>query len=131
MRYFNLLGVAACLLLVIVCFLPWTYYPDLDKTFTGFFSQGNLYGKPGIGFITLSILAIFMFIIPRTWAKRVNMGIGALILAYGIKTFILFTSCYGGDCPLKKAGIFLILFLPLLILVMTLLPELRLREDKE
>jgi len=47
MKYSQWIGVIAALLLIGACFMPWAYFPDLDKEFTGFFSQGNIYGKPG------------------------------------------------------------------------------------
>jgi hypothetical protein len=131
MKYFNWAGIAASFILISACFLPWTYYPDLDKTFNGFFSQGNAYGRPGKLFLFLCLLAILFFIIPKLWAKRANMGIGGLILAYGIKTYILFTSCYHGDCPGKKPGIYMILFLPVIIMIATLGPDLKQREEKD
>jgi hypothetical protein len=130
MKYVNLVGVLACCLLIIVCYLPWTYYPDLGKSFSGFFSEGNAYGKPGAVFLTLSLMAILFFILPKLWAKRLNILIGALMVAYSIKTYILFTSCYRGDCPVKKLGIFLVLVLPLFIIIATVLPDMKLREDK-
>jgi hypothetical protein len=131
MKYFNTVGIAASCLLIMACFLPWTYYPDLNKTFTGFFSEGNAYGKPGKVFIFLSVLAIIFFIVPKIWAKRANMLVGALILAYGIKTYILFTSCYRGDCPNKKEGIFMILLLPIIMIIATLIPDLNLKKERQ
>jgi hypothetical protein len=130
MKYFNFVGAAAASILILACFLPWTYYPDLDKTFTGFFSEGNAYGRPGKVFLFLCIPAILFFIIPKIWAKRANMLLGALILAYSIKTYILFTSCYRGDCPGKKLGIYLVLFLPVLIIVATLVSDLKEKTEK-
>jgi hypothetical protein len=130
MKYVNVVGILACCLLIMACYLPWTYYPDLGENFTGFFSEGNAYGKPGAVFLTLSLLAIVFFVLPRLWAKRINILIGALIVAYSIKTYILFTSCYRGDCPVKRLGIFLVLVLPILILIATVLPDLKLKEDK-
>ena len=49
MRYSRWIGLAACITLIIACFLPWTYYADIQKTFTGFFSEKNMYGKKVIG----------------------------------------------------------------------------------
>src|SRR5690606_960231 len=42
MKYSQWIGVAASLLLVAACFLPWTWHPDLNKEFTGFFSENNV-----------------------------------------------------------------------------------------
>ena len=47
------LGIAACIILIISCFLPWAYYADsnianeAERIFTGFHSYKQQYGKPG------------------------------------------------------------------------------------
>ncbi|HEV3250761.1 MAG TPA: hypothetical protein VGZ71_07400 [Puia sp.] len=129
MKYINWIGIAAAIVLIIACFLPWTYYPDLDKTFTGFFTEKNVYGKPGKVLLVLAGTAIFLFSVPRQWAKRINIFFGAMTVAYTIKTYILFTACYRGFCPEKKVGIFLLLITSLVLLIASLLPEIRLREE--
>ena len=122
MKNSNIWGITAALFLILTCFIPWTFYPDLGKEFTGFFSEGNAYGKPGIVFIVLCVLEIIFFIIPKLWAKRINIFMAALTLAYGVKTYILFSSCYAGICPTRKIGIYLVLILPVAIIVSSLLP---------
>jgi len=128
MKYSQWIGVAAAIILVIACFFPWTYHPDLDKNFTGFFSQNNIYGKPGYVFIVVSIIAIVFFLVQRVWAKRWNLFICAIILSYAIKSFIVFTGCYRGICPDKKAGIWIMLVSAIVMLVMTLFPDIKLEE---
>ena len=123
MKYSNYLGVAAAVLLILACFAPWAYYPDIDKTFTGFFSEGNVYGRPGRFLSVLAIIAIFLFLAPRVWAKRANILLAALILAFCIKSWVLFTACYRGICPEKKAGIFLLLIAAALLTIAAILPR--------
>src|SRR5258708_765070 len=101
--------------------LAWTFHPDLNKEFTGFFSENNVYGQPGKVFSVLAVIAIIFFLIPRIWAKRANFFLGALTLAYAVKSFIVFTGCYRGICPEKRIGIFLMLFSTLVMMVMALL----------
>ncbi len=131
MKYSQWIGVAAAVVLVISCFMSWTYYPDLDKTFNGFFSEGNNYGKPGKVFTVLAAVSVVFFLIPRIWAKRWNLLIGALIAAFAIKTYIVFTSCYRGLCPSKLAGLWIMLVSAATLLIMTLLPDLKVVEDKK
>ena len=116
-------------MLVISSFLSWTYHPDLNKFFTGFFSENNIYGKPGYVFIVLSIFAIVFFGIQKVWAKRWNLFICAIILAYAIKTFIVYSGCYRGICPAKQTGIWLMLAATLLMMGMSLLPDLNLKGE--
>lgn len=46
-KYLHWIGLAACICLIVSCFLPWVYYGDIEQTFTGFYSYKNEYGKPG------------------------------------------------------------------------------------
>lgn len=130
MKYAQWIGVIAAVILIIACFLPWTFHPDLQKNFTGFFSENNIYGKPGKVLIVLAILATTFFILPKVWAKRWNLLITALLVAYGIKSFILFSGCYGGICPQKKEGIWMMLISCLLMLLMAMFPDMKLKEKE-
>jgi len=128
MKYSQWIGIAAAITLVIACFLPWTYHPDLNKNFTGFFTENNVYGKPGYVFVWLSIITIVFFAIERVWAKRWNMFICALVLSYAIKSFIMFSGCYRGICPDKLAGLWIMLASAVLMMVMALFPDIKLKE---
>jgi hypothetical protein len=122
------IGIAAALLLIGACFLPWAYFPDLQKDFTGFFSEKNTYGRPGKVFVFLSSIAIIFFLIPKIWAKRANIFVGALTIAFGIKCFLLFTACYKGICPEKKLGIFLVLIASAIMTLAAILPDVKLKD---
>jgi hypothetical protein len=128
MKYSQSIGIAAALLLIAACFMPWAYYPDLQKEFTGFFSEQNAYGRPGKLLVALSILAIVFFLIPRIWAKRSNIFLGAVILAFSIKSYILFTACYKGTCPDKKLGIFLVVIAPVIMIAAAILPNMSVKD---
>ena len=131
MKYSNLIGIIAAIVLIVACFIPWAYYPDINKNFTGFFSEGNNYGKPGKVIIFFSVISIAFFIIPKIWAKRANILVAATTIAYCIKCYILFTSCYSGICPEKKVGIFLILIFSILMMIAAVSPDLKLKNDKK
>ena len=120
------MGIAACIALVISCFLPWVYYADLDQHFTGFYSYKNEYGKPGKLMFVLGIIAFLLMLLPKLWAKRINLFITALGVGYAVKTYILFTSCYNNYCPEKLAGIYLMLAAALLMLMAAVFPEMKL-----
>ena len=124
MKYSQWIGIIAALALCVAAFYNWTYHPDLKKYFTGFFSEQNMYGKPGKLMIGLSIIAILMFALKKVWAKRVNWIICAILAAYVLKTYILFTTCYRGICPVKQPAIFVMLFAPVVMIIMAFLPEL-------
>jgi len=121
LKYSSFTGVAAALLLMVFCFMPWAYYPDLQENFTGFYSNHNHYGKPGKAFIFLSVLSIIFFLVPRTWAKWANQVTGVILFAYALKTYILFSSCYHSICPEVKFALPAVLGSAAILLVCSLL----------
>ncbi|HTQ63329.1 MAG TPA: hypothetical protein VMI12_00950 [Puia sp.] len=127
MKYSTYIGIAAALILIIACFMPWAYYPDLDKNFNGFFSEKNSYGRPGKVFVFLAIAHVVLSVIPTVWAKRFNMFLGVLTVAYGVKTFFLFSGCYRGTCPDIKAGLYLVLISCSTLLIAAVLPSMKLK----
>lgn len=131
MKYSQWIGIAAAIGLIISCFLPWTWHPDLNKYFTGFFSEQNVYGRPAKVFIGFAIFNILFFAIPRIWAKRWNLLISALIVAWAIRCFIVFSGCYGSICPQKQIGLWLMLSCSILDLVMTLFPDLKMEDGNK
>lgn len=122
-KYSNWISVTGLVLLTIACFLPWTYHADIDKAFTGFFSEKNVYGKPGRALLVLAFLSATCAVLPRVWAKRTGLLVAALNLAYAVKNFLVFGACYQGYCPEKKAGLYLMLFSTILLLVSALFPK--------
>lgn len=127
MKYSQWIGIVSALLLIAACFMPWAYFPDLGKNFTGFFSEKNIYGRPGKVLIFFSVAEILLFAIPRVWAKRANILVSALAIACAIKCYLLYTSCYGGLCPGKRVGIFVVLGSAVIALMAALLPDLPIR----
>jgi hypothetical protein len=129
MKYSNYIGIAAAIILIIGCFLPWAYYPDIDKTFTGFFSEQDRYGKPGKLLFVFSVIGILLFIIPKIWAKRLNLVVAVLAVAFSVRNFMLFSTCYRGFCPEKKAGLYIIITTSIIMMIASLLPDLKLKKN--
>ncbi len=122
MKYAKLIGLMAAAGLIISGFLPWAYYPDINQTFTGFYTYENVYGKPGKVLIFFAIVCTILILIPKIWAKRVNIFFSALAMAYTVKTFAMYSGCYRGICPETLYGIWLMLLFMALILIAALLP---------
>ena len=129
MKYSKWIAIAACILLIVACFIPWTYHADVQKNFTGFFSEKNAYGSPGKYFIFFAVLSILLWMLGKVWSQRTLLFVGGIMVAYAIKTYILFTSCYNAYCPEKKAGIFLVLGLNLVIFLSALFPDMKFRKE--
>ena len=122
---------ASCILLIAVCFMPWTYHADVQKNFTGFFSQNDAYGKPGRYFVFFSILVFILISLQKIWAQRVHLFTAGIMIAYALKTYILYTSCYNAYCPEKRIGIFLVVFLSVVIFASSLFSDIKIPEVKK
>ncbi len=131
MKYSQVLGIIAAIVLMLSGLLKWTWYPDIKEYFTGFYSYNNTYGRPGIAFIVLAIIAITFYLVPRIWAKRWNVFFCSIILAFAVRTFITFSSCYRGICPERQAGIWIMLASAILMMAAALLPDLKLKKTNE
>jgi hypothetical protein len=131
MKYYKLTGFLACLLLAISCFLPWAYYPDLHKSFTGFFSEQNMYGRPGKVFIFFAISSLALIFINKIWAKRTLIFFAALNIGYLLKTYVIFTSCYNTYCPQKQYGLYLLILSSVVLMIVSFLPDLKLLKADE
>ncbi len=127
MKYSQVIGILAAIVLVLSSFMHWAWYPDLEEYFTGFYSYNSNYGRPGRYLMMFATVAVIMFLIPRIWAKRINMFLNVLILAYAIKTFILFSGCYKGICPVRQIGMWIMLFSSAVMLLSALFPTLKVK----
>ena len=126
-------GLAACITLIVYCFMNWTYYVDAyianeaERTFTGSYSFGNNYGKPGKFLAGFGVIVLILMLLPKIWAKRTNLFVCALAVGYSIKSYILFSSCYNAYCPEKKLGLYLMLIASIVMLIASAFPNLRLK----
>jgi hypothetical protein len=103
------IGLGTCVLLAASTFMDWAWYPDIQKYFTGFFTEKNYYGKPGIFLCLVAGIGMASYLLNKVWLYRVNLVAAALGMAYAIKSFLLFTSAYDGYLPIKQIGIYLML----------------------
>ncbi|MEO9021420.1 MAG: hypothetical protein ABI237_05535 [Ginsengibacter sp.] len=131
MKYYKQIGILACLLLIVSSFLPFAYYPDLHQSFTGFYSEKNIYGKPGKVFIFFAVISVILIYVDKIWAKRTNIFIAAFNIGYLVKTYILFTSCYNAICPEKKYGLYLLIAGSALLMLTALLPDMKLKPEED
>jgi hypothetical protein len=105
--------------------MPWTYHADIGKNFTGFFSENNAYGKPGKFIVVCCVTSFLLLLAGKVWAQRVLLFVAGTLVAYSIKTYILYSSCYNAYCPEKKAGIFLLLALSVTIFASALFSDIK------
>lgn len=131
MKYYKVIGLFASVALIVSCFLPWAYYPDLQKSFSGFFSEQNVYGKPGIAFTFFGVISVILLFINKIWAKRTLIFFAALNIGYLLKTYVIYTSCYKGYCPEKQYGIYFLIISSLVLLVISFFPDIKVAENEK
>ena len=121
------MGIVASLLLIVVCFLPWTHYVSINETFTGYhvkrFPNGPYYGRAGLIITIIAVMLLAGMFSGKLFLKRANLFLAAVLVAYAARTYILFTSSlFPGEVE-KKVGILLIIPLSVLILISTIFPK--------
>ncbi len=129
MKYSQVLGVVIAILVMSVCFLPWSIVTEHNIVITGMRATGTDFGKPGFMNIVLSLVMILLFCIQKIWAKRTNLFIGAINFAWAVRNYILVTTCYFGECPQKQIGLFALLVFAFGAMIMTFFPQIKIEED--
>jgi hypothetical protein len=129
MRYSNQAGAAAALLLIISCFLPWVYIEVKSITVSGFATAGTGFGKPGLLASVLAGVSILFYLIPRVWAKRANLFVTGLNMAWAIRNYIIVSACHDGECPQKQTALFLMLGASVAMIGFALFPRIDLKQE--
>ena len=125
------IGLFAVILLIVACFLPWVIIPSKNIVVSGVESSGTNFGKPGYNHFVLSFFFIIFHFIPRLWAKRSNLLVVALNIAWAIRNYFIISMCREGDCPEKQIGLWLVLLASILILIAALFPDIKLKEENK
>ncbi|MBS1622334.1 MAG: hypothetical protein JST10_12225 [Bacteroidetes bacterium] len=130
MRFMKWIGLAAAVSLAVACFYPWVFIESKNIIVTGVRSEGTDFGKPG--YFHLFMIAFFLLFnfIPRVWAKRSNLLVVALNLAWAIRNYMIISSCHMGECPEKRVSIYILLFSSILLLVSALFPDVNISKVK-
>lgn len=128
MKWIGLLAVVA---LVVSCFFPWVFIESKNITVTGIDASGTSFGKPGYFHFLMAAIYLGFYFTPRIWAKRSNLLVASLNIAWALRNYFIISACSGGECPEKKTALYLILITSLLMLIATLFSPVKLRENKE
>jgi len=131
MRYMKWIGLVAVILLVVSCFLPWVSIISKNIVVSGIDSTGTNFGKPGYTHFVLSVFFIIFHFIPKLWAKRTNLLVVALNIAWAIRNYFIISMCREGECPEKQIGLWLVMFASALMLIAALFPDVQLKEEKK
>ncbi len=131
MKYSQPIGIVASVAVAFICFLPWAFIQGPQITITGFDAGGSNLGKPGLMNVLLSFLCLVFFALPKIWAKRTNIILATFNFAWAVRNFLILSICEAGECPEKKVGLYLLVIDCLIILIMSLLPNLKVKANRE
>lgn len=131
MRYMKWIGLLAVVLLVVSCFFPWVIIPSKNIVVSGVDSTGTNFGKPGYAHFILGFFFVLFHLVPKLWAKRINLLIVALNLAWAIRNYLIISMCREGECPEKQVGLWLVLAASALMLIAALFPDIQLKQEKK
>lgn len=123
------IGLFAVILLAVSCFLPWVNIASKNIIVSGVDATGTNFGKPGYTHFVLGFFFIVFHFIPKLWAKRVNLLVVALNIAWAVRNYFIISMCREGECPEKQIGLWLVLLGSVLILVAALFPDIKLKEE--
>ena len=132
-KILHVVAIIATLAIIATCFIPWVHYNNIDVTFTGYnvkrFATGVYYGRAGIIITILAAISLLFTLTQSVVAKRVNMFLCALLVAYTLRTYVIFTgSLFDGEVT-KLAGIYLIVLLSFVMVICSVFPYLK-KEQK-
>ncbi len=122
MRWMTWVGLLIIVLLTAACFMPWVLITSRNIVVTGIDATGTSFGKPGYFHLLMAVIFTVFHFIPRIWAKRTNLAVAAINIAWALRNYFLITACRYGECPEKKVGIYLVLLSSALLMVAALMP---------
>lgn len=122
-RYSKWVTLIAATVLVASCFMPWAYYPDLGRSFTGWKTEQNVYGMPGKWFSFMALFSVLAQFIPSLFLKRANLLFMALNLAYAVFTFVKYNRSYGIITPTIQYGSWIMVLASLVLMLAALFPS--------
>jgi hypothetical protein len=120
MQIMKWMGVAAAVVLVIACFFPWVVIESKDIVVTGVETTGTAFGKPGYFHFIFVGIYLLLVLINRVWSKRINIFMSGFNVAWALRNFMIISICYGGECPVKQAGLYMVLISSVVMLLSVL-----------
>jgi hypothetical protein len=130
MKYSQQIGLVLALAVIGVCWMPWVYIESKSILIDGFHAKGTHFGRPGLFIAYASGMACVLFLVNKIWAKRINIFITTFAFAWSIRNYIILSTCYGGECPEKRVGLYLLVGLSASMFLMSLLPKIKVTDPK-
>jgi hypothetical protein len=127
MKYSQQIGVVLALAVIGVCWMPWVFIESKSILVNGFYTKGTNFGRPGLFLSYASGLAFVFFLLNKIWAKRTNVFVTTFAFAWSVRNYLILSACYGGECPQKQPGLYLEVALTAIMLLMSLLPKMEIK----
>ncbi len=132
MRYSAWIGLAAAIIVVAVCYMPWVYIDSVKLEIGGMSSTGkNNFGKPGLMNIFCCVIASILFLLRQIWAKRTNIFFCGFNIAWAIRNYIILSRCYSGECPQKETALYILVAASAVMLVMAFMPDITISDESK
>jgi len=125
MKHSQTIGILFCLALFYCTMQPLVVIDSKHLVITGWQSAGTSFGQPGRFFAYIGGLSLILFALPFIWAKRLNVALAALIIAWSFRNFLVLSACQMGDCPQKQWALYACIVISFGILIMTFLPKIK------
>jgi hypothetical protein len=109
MQFIKPAGFIAAIAVMTACYFPWVYIESAGITVTGLFAKGTSFGKPGLLHLVFTFIYLGLLAVPRVWSRRLNLLFASFNFAWAVRNFFLISACTGGECPVKKAGLYVVL----------------------
>ncbi len=123
MKHSQTIGLIVALAIIGICFMPWITIISKDLVVTGMNAKGTDFGTPGKVNVFFSVIMATFFALPKVWAKRTNVFLGALNFSWAIRNYIILTTCMMGECPEKRPALIALVLLSAVALLMTFFPK--------
>ncbi len=131
LKYTQIIGLIVCVSLIGICFLPWSIIEEKNLVVSGMRTTGTAFGRPGLLNIFFCSIMIVFFALTKVWAKRANVFIATIHLAWCIRNYILISACQAGECPQKQWALYVLELFGIILLVCALFPKMDINTLKE
>lgn len=130
MRWMKWTGLLATIALIILCFSTWTVIASKNIIITGVDAVEVGLGRPGYMHFLFSFFFVLFTFIRRIWAKRFNLLVTALNVAWAVRNWFVISACNLGECPEKQPALYLLIPVSVMMLASALFPDYDLKEKE-
>jgi hypothetical protein len=124
-KWMKWLGTLAGLGLIVAGFQPWVHVVSRDLWLSGVDTTGASFGRPAyFQFVLLPFFLLFTWV-PRIWAKRANLMLCAINLAWAVRNYFMYSTCRAGECPEKQWALYAMLLLSVIMMLSALMPDMK------